>query len=79
MGRMKTKTMPDTHAGRLAALLRDEMVARGLSQTEVARRMGVSVPNVCQILDGESFTLDSLERITKAIGIQVGFLISDHH
>ncbi len=77
MGRMTTKTMPSTHAGRIAGLLRDAMNDRGLTQTEVARRMGISGSALSHVLNGGSFTLDTLDRITEAIGIQVDFLISE--
>lgn len=73
-----TKDLPETMAGRMAAMLKDAMIERNLTLTEVGRRMGISGSALSRMLNGDSFTLKTLERIAAAIGIQVEFMISDN-
>ncbi len=43
--------------------------ARGISQSELARRSGISIPNMNRILRGkEGVTLERAERIADALG-----------
>ena len=54
----------------LAANLRREMSVRGLSQSELARQIGVAPARVNEILAGKySPTLDTVERLAAGLGI----------
>ncbi|MDR7171032.1 ribosome-binding protein aMBF1 (putative translation factor) [Nocardia kruczakiae] len=63
------------HAGlalRLAELFYDARTAAGLTQTELARRMGTTQPTIARIEGGGRIpTLDMLERLATAIGMQL--------
>lgn len=60
--------LPET----LAANLKRELVARGISQTELARRCGVAPPRISEILRAEhSVTLETVERLAKALDSQL--------
>jgi ribosome-binding protein aMBF1 (putative translation factor) len=60
------------HAGialRLAELFYDTRIAAGLSQTELARRMGTSQPVIARIEGGGSTpTVETLDRLARATG-----------
>ena len=61
---MDDVNLPET----LSANLKRELDARGMSQTELARRCGFSPPRITQILQCEnSVTLDTVERLAKAL------------
>ncbi len=80
MARMSATLTTQVDAGGLsqeiAEQLREVMIARGITMTELARRMGVSRPSVSALLDGSSLNTSSLERVAKAIGgVRFRFLI----
>ncbi|MFF0457490.1 helix-turn-helix domain-containing protein [Nocardia africana] len=54
---------------RLAELFYDARAAAGLTQTELARRMGTTQPTIARIEGGGRMpTLDMLERLATAVG-----------
>ena len=56
------------------ALARELIVARvkaGLSQEELARKMGTSQPTVARLETGHKPSLKTLERYAKAVGMKV--------
>lgn len=56
-------------AMRLAELFYETRIAAGLSQTELARRMGTSQPVIARIEGGGSTpTVDMLDRLARATG-----------
>lgn len=55
----------------VAANLRREMKARGMTQQELARRANMSQPRIAEILAGTSdYRLSTVERVAEALGIQ---------
>lgn len=81
MARMSATLTTHAEAGsisqEIAEQLREAMIARGITQTELAKRLGISRPSVSALLDGSSLNTSSLERVANAIGIQVRFMIID--
>ena len=55
----------------LARALIEARAKAGLSQSEVAARMGTSQPAVARLESGRSPTLKSLERYAEALGMKV--------
>lgn len=47
--------------------LHDRMVKLGISQGELARRMGTSRPYVTKLLDGSNFTLQTMVKLAMAM------------
>jgi len=63
----------------LAENLRRELAARGMSQSDLARLLGVAPARVNQILHAvNSTTVDSIERIAAVIGIPAASLLIPH-
>lgn len=57
---------------RMAELVYDARTAAGLSQSELARRMGTTQPTIAQIEGGGRMpTLDMLDRLARAVGQQL--------
>ena len=62
---------------RLAELFYDTRVAAGLSQTELAKRMGTSQPVIARIEGGGSTpTVDMLDRLARATGKRLEISLS---
>jgi ribosome-binding protein aMBF1 (putative translation factor) len=62
---------------RLAELFYETRVAAGLSQTELARRMGTSQPVIARIEGGASTpTVDMLDRLARATGKRLEIWLS---
>ena len=60
----------------LAENLKREMAVRGISQSELGRRMGVPSTWICEIIAAKrAITLDSLERIAATINVTAGSLL----
>lgn len=56
--------------------MRAAIEAKGLSQADVAREVGISAPHLWQILEDKANpSLPTLERIAKALGVEPGELI----
>ena len=72
-----TPTMTESLSGEIAEQLRDAMIVRGITQSELARRLNVRPPAVSKMLDGSGLTIASIKRIADAIGLRVSLLISD--
>ena len=74
-----TKEQYDTLAGEFA-LIKKFLCARlaaGLSQAQVAKRMGVKVPAVCRIESGQhSPTLRTLTKYAQAVGCRLDLLLT---
>lgn len=68
------------HAGtalRLAELFYDTRVQSGLSQSELARRMGTSQPVIARIEGGSSTpSVDMLDRLARATGRRLEIALS---
>jgi predicted transcriptional regulator len=63
---------------RLAGSLTDRRIALGLSQTEVAARMGTSQSSVARLESGAlDVRLSTLERYAAAVGQRLAFNLSD--
>lgn len=62
-----------TTAQRLGARLRELRKAAGLSQAELAYRMGAAQPHLCRIEQGSSPNphLGSIERAAQALGMRL--------
>lgn len=52
--------------------LTDEMASQGLTQTEVADRLGINKSGLSRPLNG-ALTLPMAERIAAAIGVRISF------
>lgn len=76
MRRMTTATMPDTLSGELATLIRDHMNLHGVTQAELAERLGVKPSTVSDMLKGVSVTTSTWDRIAAALQIQYTVMIS---
>jgi transcriptional regulator with XRE-family HTH domain len=64
---------------RLAGTLVNRRIALGLSQTEVAARMGTSQSSVARLESGAlDVRLSTLERYAAAVGQRLAFKLSDH-
>jgi ribosome-binding protein aMBF1 (putative translation factor) len=62
---------------RLAELFYETRIAAGLSQTELARRMGTSQPVIARIEGGGSTpTVDMLDRLARATGNRLEISLS---
>jgi transcriptional regulator with XRE-family HTH domain len=63
---------------RLAGTLADRRISLGLSQTEVAARMGTSQSSVARLEAGSlDVRLSTLERYAAAVGQRLAFKLSD--
>lgn len=63
---------------RLAELFYETRTAAGLSQTELARRMGTSQPVIARIEGGASTpTVDMLDRLARATGKRLEITLSE--
>ncbi len=79
MRRMKTLPEAKSLTEKLVNELRDAMNIRGITQSELARRMDLAPPTVCLMLNGKTnISVETIERLAAAIGIEVSFLISNH-
>ena len=58
----------------LVRALKDALKARGLTYAQLAKRVGLSEASVKRIFARESFTLDRLDAICNAIGIEISDL-----
>lgn len=67
MKKAKAKPVPDPTRG---DRLRDALAAAGMSQGELARRLGMRAPTISQVIRGDRVpTLDWLHRAAIAAGI----------
>ncbi len=57
-------------AGAVIDVLKRELKARGLTYAEVARRIGISEPSVKRMFSQRNFTLERLDQICTAAGIE---------
>lgn len=57
---------------KLADALRTEMKAKGIGQSELARRLGVRQPTIWAWLNGSQPGARNLQRIASALGIDAG-------
>lgn len=58
------------------ANVNEQLQRRGISRTELARRMGVKQPFISQLLNGQREPgLRVLERLAEALGVQPSLLI----
>lgn len=64
-------------ASALLGQLRAELKARDVRAVELARLLGVAEPTIWRWLRGEGLTLDNLDRICAAIGMDLRDLLSD--
>ena len=55
-----------------------EMIKRGLSQTELARRIGISLPHLNLIINDHRRTRWIREAIAKELGLKVKDLFKDN-
>jgi transcriptional regulator with XRE-family HTH domain len=63
---MQEVNLPET----LAANLKRELGARKISQTELARRCGVSIPRITEIMQAKyNPTLGTVERLATALDV----------
>ena len=63
---------------RLKVRIREVRLAKGWSQKELARRMGLACATVCrQEREGNNITLRSLERYAKVLGCDVLDLVEE--
>ncbi len=76
-GSMSTIDMPDTLSGELAKLVRDYMRSHGITQTELAKRLGVKQSTVSDMLKGVSVTTNTWDRIADMLQIRYSIQISD--
>ena len=51
--------------------LKQARLAKGMTQDEVARRMGLHRAQVCRMESGKSITLASMMRAFRALGVEV--------
>jgi transcriptional regulator with XRE-family HTH domain len=51
------------------------MLARGVTQAELARRLGVSRQSISQMLAGRNVTLDTAERVAEALGFHLALAL----
>lgn len=65
----------DSLSAQIASQLRDAMIARGMKLKDLAAEMEITPAAACKMLDGSNLTVQSIERIARAIGIQCSFLI----
>jgi ribosome-binding protein aMBF1 (putative translation factor) len=64
-------------AGRLAELVYRLRTAAGLTQTEMARRMGTTQSAIARVESGGSTpTLDLLDRAGRAVGVEMTLTVS---
>jgi transcriptional regulator with XRE-family HTH domain len=63
----------------IGAALRDARKGRGLSQDDVAERMGITRPRVSQIesVEGHSISIGVLHRYARALGCRLDIVIRD--
>ena len=71
----------DTHLlkARLVSRLQDVIAERGLTQTEVAKKIGVSQPDVSRLLNGHfrDVSVERLMRLLTKLGCEVEIVIRD--
>ena len=56
-----------------AEIIKDELKARSMTQTELAERMGMQAPNVTRLLKGENITVSIAQKLEDALGIPADF------
>jgi len=67
-----------TLASELAEVIYQLRTAAGLTQTELARRMGTTQPGIARVEAGGSTpTLDLLDRVGKALGVELTRYMTD--
>lgn len=75
---MNTMATNDTHstpfrAVHPAEIIKDELKARGMTQKELAERMGMQAPNVTRLLKGENITTSIAQKLEGALDIPSDF------
>ena len=71
-GRRLPRNRPPTHPGEM--LLEEFVKPLGLTQTELARRLGISYPRLNEIVNGKrSVTPDTALRLARVLGMPAGF------
>ena len=69
------KNRPPTHPGEI--LLHDFIQAHGLTQTEVAQRLGISYPRLNEIIHGKrGITPDTALRLERLFGASAAFWLN---
>jgi ribosome-binding protein aMBF1 (putative translation factor) len=64
-------------AGRLAEIIYRLRTAKGMTQTELARRMGTTQSAIARVEGGGSIpTLDLLDRVGRALGVEIVLTVS---
>ena len=56
-----------------AEIIKDEFRARGMTQKELAERMGMQASNLSRLLKGENITTSIAQKLEKALGIPADF------
>jgi transcriptional regulator with XRE-family HTH domain len=68
--------MAQTLSQRIAATVRDRLADEGRTQTELAKYLGITQPNITRRLNGEySFATNELESVAAFFGIALTDLI----
>jgi len=57
--------------------LREQMKAQGVSQAELARRIGVSQPTIFRVVHGNTHGSKFLHRIARELGTTAAYLLGD--
>ena len=72
VGRRLPRNRPPTHPGEM--LFEEFVKPLGITQTELARRLGVSYPRLNEIIKGRrSVTPDTALRLSQVVGMSAGF------
>ncbi|GAA1788256.1 hypothetical protein GCM10009748_23600 [Agromyces lapidis] len=75
-GHVRAYRLPVTRVGTLsdavATIVRNYTEETYVSQSELARRSGISQPHISNVFNGKTvFTLDQLDRVCDALGLQL--------
>lgn len=72
------KTIAYEHALNIAYIIAEEMERQGLTQKELAERMGMKESRLSKLLNTQpNMTLETIARFEKALGIKVDFVLKD--
>lgn len=73
-----SKTRAYDHALDLAFLFVDEMERRGLTKSELAKKMGIPIQRLSKLLNTQpNMTLETIARFELALDINIQFKVSD--
>lgn len=73
---MSTERNVSKTLSRLATLLHDYRIEQGLTQQDIADRMGVSQPAVSAFESAEGYSITTLKRYADALDVSVSFSVS---